>query len=75
MAILFSGIAGLSFQHLIPAATTAIKNSKPGSKAAVAGRIILVGQRSNMFLHVPLTLTLLVLIAVHVVASLYYYGR
>jgi hypothetical protein len=75
MAILFSGIAGLSFQHLIPAATTAIKNSKPGSKAAVAGRIILVGHQAIMFLHVPLTLTLLVLIAVHVVASLYYYGR
>jgi hypothetical protein len=75
MAILFSGIAGLSFQHLIPAATTAIKNSKPGSKAALAGRIILVGHKVNMFLHVPLTLTLLVLIAVHVVASLYYYGR
>jgi len=75
MAILFSGIAGLSFQRLIPAATTAIKNSKPGSKAAVAGRIIIVGHKANMFLHVPLTLTLLVLIVVHVVASLYYYGR
>jgi hypothetical protein len=75
MAILVSGIAGLSFQRLIPAATTAIKNSKPGSKAAVASRIILVGHKINMFLHVPLTLTLLVLLAVHVVASLYYFGR
>jgi len=75
MAILFSGIAGLSFQRLIPAATTAIKNSKPGSKAAVASRIILVGHKANMFLHIPLTLTLLVLLAVHVVASLYYFGR
>jgi hypothetical protein len=75
IAILLSGIAGLSFQRLIPAATTAIKNSKPGSKAAVAARIIMVGHKANLFLHIPLTLTLLVLIAVHVVASLYYYGR
>ncbi len=75
MTILFSGIAGLSFQRLIPAANTAVKNSKPGSKAAVAAHIIMIGHRINMFLHVPLTLTLLVLIAVHVVASMYYYGR
>jgi len=67
-AILLSGIAGLLFQHLVVLANKAPKEGK----AAAAAHIIVVGRRANIFLHVPLTATLLVLIAAHVVASLYY---
>jgi hypothetical protein len=67
-AILLSGIAGLLFQHLLVLANKAPKDGK----AAAAARIIVVGRKVNMFLHAPLTATLFVLIAAHVVASLYY---
>jgi hypothetical protein len=41
-------------------------------KAAAAALIIVVGRQANLFLHVPLTVTLFVLIAAHVLASLYF---
>ena len=53
-AILLSGIAGLLFQYLLPLANKAPKEGK----AATAGRIISVGRKVNMLMHVPLTVTL-----------------
>jgi hypothetical protein len=67
-AILLSGLLGLLFQHLVGLANKAPKEGK----AAAAARIIVVGRKANLSLHVPLTVTLFVLIAAHVVASLYY---
>ena len=34
--------------------------------------IIVVGRQANLFVHVPLTVTLFVLIVAHVIASLYF---
>jgi hypothetical protein len=65
--VVLSGLLGLLFQHLLPL----VKAGKEG-KAATAARIITHGRRANLFLHVPLSATLFVLIVVHAWASMYF---
>jgi hypothetical protein len=66
-AILLSGLSGLMFQHLL-----VLIGGKKEGKAAAAALIIVVGRQANLFVHVPLTVTLFVLIVAHVIASLYF---
>jgi hypothetical protein len=66
-AILLSGLAGLMFQRLL-----VLLGGRKDGKAAAAALIIVVGRQANLFVHVPLTVTLFVLIVAHVLASLYY---
>ncbi|MBY0524011.1 MAG: hypothetical protein K2R98_11465 [Gemmataceae bacterium] len=66
-AIFLSGLAGLLFRHLLPL----VKNAKEG-KALLAGQIIGVGHALSLQLHIPLTLTLLALAALHAIMSVFY---
>ena len=66
-AILLSGVSGLLFRHLLPLA----KAAKEG-KGLVAARIITAGHQASLRCHVPLTLTLFGLAAVHAVMALSY---
>jgi hypothetical protein len=66
-AILLSGLAGLMFQRLL-----VLLGGRKEGKAAAAALIIVVGRQANLFVHVPLTVTLVVLIVAHVIASLYF---
>ena len=65
--IVLSGLLGLLFRHLLPLA----KAAKDG-KALLAARIITAGHEVSMRCHVPLTVTLLSLAAVHAVMALFY---
>ena len=67
IAILLSGLAGLMFQRLL-----VLLGGRKEGKAAAAALIIVVGRQANLFVHVPLTVTLFVLIVAHVLASLYF---
>jgi hypothetical protein len=67
IAILLSGLAGLMFQRLL-----VLLGGRKDGKAAAAALIIVVGRQANLFVHVPLTVTLFVLIVAHVLASLYF---
>jgi hypothetical protein len=66
-AIIGSGLAGLLFQHLLPLC----KAGKEG-KSKLAALLISGGHQFVLFLHVPLTLGLLALIAAHAVMALYF---
>jgi hypothetical protein len=66
-AIILSGVSGLFFRHLLPL----VKTARDG-KALRAAQIIGTGHTLTLRLHVPLTVTLLGLLLVHVVVSLRY---
>jgi hypothetical protein len=66
-AIIGSGIAGLLFRHLL----VLTKAGREG-KGLTAARIISTGHFLTQQFHVPLTLTLFVLGAVHAVMALFY---
>jgi hypothetical protein len=65
--IILSGILGLLFRHLLPLA----KAAKEG-KALIAAKIISAGHQLSLRCHIPLTLTLLGLAAVHGLMALFY---
>jgi hypothetical protein len=65
--IILSGLLGLLFRHLLPLA----KAAKDG-KALLAARIITAGHQASLCCHVPLTVTLFSLAAVHAVMALFY---
>lgn len=66
-AIIVSGLAGLLFRHLLPL----VKTAKEG-KTLLAARIIGAGHAASLRLHIPLTLTLVALGAVHAIVALLY---
>jgi hypothetical protein len=66
-AITLSGLAGLLFRHLL----VLVKAGKQG-KGLLAARIIASGHFLTERLHVPLALSLLLLIMVHAVMALFY---
>jgi hypothetical protein len=55
------------FQRLL-----VLLGGRKDGKAGTAALIIVVGRQANLFVHVPLTVTLFVLIVAHVLASLYF---
>lgn len=66
-AIIISGLAGLLFRHLLVLG----KSAREG-KSALAASIIATGHQISLRLHVPLTVTLLTLAAIHAVMALFY---
>jgi hypothetical protein len=66
-AILLSGLAGLLFTHQLPLS----KDGKEG-KAKTAAALIKVGHKITMLLHIPLAVSLLVLVVFHALMSLYF---
>jgi hypothetical protein len=66
-AIIGSGLVGLLFRHLL----VLTKAGRDG-KGRTAAKIIAKAHLLNYQLHVPLTLTLLILVAVHAVTALFY---
>jgi hypothetical protein len=66
-AIAFSGVAGLLFQHLLPLC----KAGKEG-KSKLAANIIASGYKLTLHMHVPLAVSLLVLVLTHAVMSLFF---
>jgi hypothetical protein len=66
-AILLSGIAGLLFTHQLPLS----KEGKVG-KAKTAATLITAGHKITLLLHIPLAVSLLVLVVFHAMMSLYF---
>jgi hypothetical protein len=66
-AIVLSGLLGLLFRHLLPL----VKSAREG-KALIAAQIIGTTHSLTLRLHVPLTVTLLILALIHAVVSLLY---
>jgi hypothetical protein len=66
-AIVLSGAAGLLFMHQLPLC----KEGKAG-KGKTAAAIIAVGHKVTLLLHIPLTVSLLVLVIFHAVMALYF---
>ena len=70
-AIILSGLVGLLFRNLL-VLVKAGKGPQATGKGLAAARIIAAGHLLSQQLHIPLTLTLLGLAAVHAVMALFY---